>query len=132
MDYEFLSQILERGGTEAVQAALEDFAGRASEEKLKAAVDLACQVIADDTARIKARGDRHADRSGCEPPWPWARRWESRLQASQKWPPNELPRSVGHDPPRWREEAGVRRGSVRGRGGSGFGRLVFFAISSAR
>jgi hypothetical protein len=59
MDYEFLSQILERGGAEAVQAALEDFAGRASEDKLNAAVDLACKVIADDTARIRARGDRH-------------------------------------------------------------------------
>lgn len=58
MDYEFLSQILERGGVEAVQAALEDFASGASEEELDAAVDLACKVIADDTARIQARGDR--------------------------------------------------------------------------
>ncbi|MGW0828331.1 hypothetical protein [Streptomyces sp. NPDC002845] len=58
MDYEFWSQILERGGVEAVKAALEDFADRASEDELDAAVDLACTVIADDTARITARGDR--------------------------------------------------------------------------
>lgn len=58
MDYEFLNQILDRGGVEAVQAALKDFAGRASDEELEAAVELACKAIADDTARVRARGDR--------------------------------------------------------------------------
>jgi hypothetical protein len=59
MDDELLSQILERGGVEAVQAALEDFAGRVSDDELDATVDAACKVIADDTARIRARGDRY-------------------------------------------------------------------------
>lgn len=43
-----------------MQATLEDFSGRASEDELDAAVDLACRVIADDTARIKAEADQVA------------------------------------------------------------------------
>ncbi|MFJ3804700.1 hypothetical protein ACIPSJ_51665 [Streptomyces sp. NPDC090088] len=58
MDYEFFSQVLKHGGVEAVETALEDFAGRACGDELDAAVDVACRVIADDTARIKARGER--------------------------------------------------------------------------
>ncbi|MFI9176091.1 hypothetical protein [Streptomyces lincolnensis] len=58
MDYEAWSEILERSGVDAVQAALEDLAGRVRPDELAAAVDLACKVIADDTARITARGDQ--------------------------------------------------------------------------
>ncbi|MGQ4390536.1 hypothetical protein [Streptomyces sp. SAS_270] len=58
MDHEILSEDFERGGVEAVTAALEDFAGRATGAELDAAVDLTCKLIADDTARIKARGDQ--------------------------------------------------------------------------
>ncbi|MFI5972179.1 hypothetical protein [Streptomyces sp. NPDC051452] len=58
MDYDFWSQIFERGGVDAVQAALGDFAPCASEDELDAAVDLACQVVDDDTDRVIARVDR--------------------------------------------------------------------------
>ncbi|WP_314416211.1 hypothetical protein [Streptomyces sp. DSM 40484] len=60
MDHDFLSQVFERGGVEAVTAALEDFASRATHAGLDAAVDLTCQVIAEDTARTRARGDQAA------------------------------------------------------------------------
>ncbi|MCX4411267.1 hypothetical protein ACFV8Z_12080 [Streptomyces sp. NPDC059837] len=59
-----MSQILEGGGVDAVQVALEDFAGQVSEDELNAAADLSCKVIGDDPARIKARGDRDQRRTG--------------------------------------------------------------------
>ncbi|KOU54209.1 hypothetical protein [Streptomyces sp. WM6378] len=55
-----MSEILARGGVAAVESALEGFAGQASEDELEEAVDLACRVISDDTARIGA----HADQQG--------------------------------------------------------------------
>lgn len=59
MDHEFLSDVLGRGGAEALEKALAEFAGRAgSDEELEAAVDLVCRVIADDTARLTALGDQ--------------------------------------------------------------------------
>ncbi|MEU0823181.1 hypothetical protein [Streptomyces mirabilis] len=63
MEYELLSEIRGRGGVEAVTSALEGFAGRASEEELDAAVDVACRVIADDTARIEAHADQQKART---------------------------------------------------------------------
>lgn len=60
MEYQVLSESLGRGGVEAVKSALEEFAGRASVKDLDAAVDMACRVIADDTARIEAHADRYA------------------------------------------------------------------------
>ncbi|MEW2121794.1 hypothetical protein AB0945_43095 [Streptomyces sp. NPDC005474] len=59
MAYEFLSDVLGRGGAEALEKALAEFAGRAgSDAELEAAVDLVCRVIADDTARLTAVGDQ--------------------------------------------------------------------------
>jgi hypothetical protein len=58
MDYEFWNDIHHRGGIPAVKSALEELAGRGSAEEVDAAMDLACQVIADDTARIQTRADQ--------------------------------------------------------------------------
>ncbi|MFG2653328.1 hypothetical protein [Streptomyces sp. NPDC048436] len=58
MDYEFWNDIHHRGGIPAVKSALEELAERGSPEDVDAAMDLACQVIADDTARIQARADQ--------------------------------------------------------------------------
>ncbi|MEV0319894.1 hypothetical protein ACIBKX_17350 [Streptomyces sp. NPDC050658] len=58
MDYEFWNDIHERGGIPAVKNALAELAERGSPEDVDAAMDLACRVIADDTARIQARADR--------------------------------------------------------------------------
>lgn len=58
MDYEFWNDIHTRGGIPAVKGALEELAERGSAEEVDAAMDLACQVIADDTARLQARADQ--------------------------------------------------------------------------
>ncbi|MGW5861530.1 hypothetical protein ACWFRJ_05060 [Streptomyces sp. NPDC055239] len=58
MDYEFWNDIHHRGGIPAVKSALEELAERGSAEDVEAAMDLACQVIADDTARLQARADQ--------------------------------------------------------------------------
>ena len=58
MDYEFWNDIHHRGGIPAVKSALEELAERGSPEDVNAAMDLACQVIADDTARLQARADQ--------------------------------------------------------------------------
>lgn len=58
MDYEFWNEIHARGGIPAVKSALGELAERGSPEDVDAAMDLACQVIADDTARIQARADQ--------------------------------------------------------------------------
>lgn len=58
MDYEFWNDIHTRGGIPAVKSALEELAERGSPEDVDAAMDLACQVIADDTARLQARADQ--------------------------------------------------------------------------
>ncbi|MGW6057674.1 hypothetical protein [Streptomyces sp. NPDC055189] len=58
MDYEFWNDIHRRGGISAVKSALEELSERASAEDVNAAMDLACQVIADDTARLQARADQ--------------------------------------------------------------------------
>jgi hypothetical protein len=46
-----------------VENALEELVGRASAEDLDAAVDVACRVIADDTARIAAHADQQKART---------------------------------------------------------------------
>ncbi|MEV8313657.1 hypothetical protein AB0Q95_05740 [Streptomyces sp. NPDC059900] len=58
MDYEFWNDIHQRGGIPAVKSALEELAERSSAQDVDAAMDLACQVIADDTARLQARADQ--------------------------------------------------------------------------
>ncbi|MEU5952348.1 hypothetical protein [Streptomyces sp. NPDC047525] len=58
MDYEFWNDIHHRGGIPAVKSALEELAERGSAEDVDAAMDLACRVIADDTARLQARADQ--------------------------------------------------------------------------
>lgn len=58
MDYEFWNDIHHRGGIPAVKSALEELAERGSAEDVDAAMELACQVIADDTARLQARADQ--------------------------------------------------------------------------
>ncbi|MGW7086920.1 hypothetical protein [Streptomyces sp. BA2] len=58
MDYEFWNDIHTRGGIPAVKNALEELAERGSPEDVDAAMDLACRVIEDDTARLQARADQ--------------------------------------------------------------------------
>ncbi|MFG2500478.1 hypothetical protein ACGFSB_19955 [Streptomyces sp. NPDC048441] len=58
MDYEFWNDIHSRGGIPAVKSALEEVAERGTPEDVDAAMELAYQVIADDTARIQARADQ--------------------------------------------------------------------------
>lgn len=58
MDYEFWNDIHTRGGIPAVKGALEELAERGSAEDVDAAMELACQVIADDTSRLQARADQ--------------------------------------------------------------------------
>ncbi|WP_367038743.1 hypothetical protein [Streptomyces sp. Je 1-332] len=58
MDYEFWNDIHSRGGIPAVKNALEELAERGSPEDVDSAMDLACRVIEDDTARLQARADQ--------------------------------------------------------------------------
>ncbi|MFE7951258.1 hypothetical protein [Streptomyces sp. NPDC057426] len=62
LDQETLQQIYARGGSDAVKRALEDFAVVAADEELDAAVELACSVIAAETARITAVADQREAR----------------------------------------------------------------------
>ncbi|MFE5614327.1 hypothetical protein [Streptomyces sp. NPDC056470] len=62
LDQETLQEIYARGGADAVKRALEDFAAVAGDEELDAAVELACAVIAAETARITAVADQREAR----------------------------------------------------------------------
>ncbi|MFF9915407.1 hypothetical protein [Streptomyces sp. NPDC013457] len=62
LDQETLQQIYARGGSDAVKRALEEYAAVAGDEELDAAVELACEVIAAETARITAVADQREAR----------------------------------------------------------------------
>ncbi|MFD3948017.1 hypothetical protein [Streptomyces sp. NPDC058579] len=58
LDYELLHQIYVRGGQEAMDRALKDFADHATNDETEAVVELACQVIEGATAQSRARADQ--------------------------------------------------------------------------